>query len=79
VRRFEDGVRRIESIAEITGIDGLTPLMQNIFEFKRRGRDGQRIVGEYAATGIIPKMAEDLRDQGIAVPMDLFHRTGREG
>src|SRR5439155_26487548 len=31
VRRYDDGVRRIESIAEITGREGTTPLMQEIF------------------------------------------------
>src|SRR6187399_1669577 len=33
VRRCDDGVRRVESIAEITGLEGGTPLMQDIFRF----------------------------------------------
>ena len=40
VRRYDDGVRRIESISEITGLEGLTPLMQELFVFQRRGRAG---------------------------------------
>ena len=40
VRRYEDGVRRVESIAEITGMEGSTPQMQDIFRFERRGRKG---------------------------------------
>src|SRR3954471_9446411 len=31
VKRYEDGVRRVAGIAEITGMEGLTPLSQEIF------------------------------------------------
>ena len=41
VRRYEDGVRRVESIAEITGMEGTTPQLQDIFRFERRGTAGQ--------------------------------------
>ena len=44
VRRFEDGVRRVESIAEIVGMEGTTPQLQDIFRFERRGhrpKDGR--------------------------------------
>ena len=37
VKRFEDGVRRVAGIAEITGLEGLTPLTQEVFRFERRG------------------------------------------
>ncbi|HUB27772.1 MAG TPA: CpaF family protein, partial [Tepidisphaeraceae bacterium] len=37
VRRYEDGVRRIEAIAELTGLEGNTPQTQDIFRFERRG------------------------------------------
>ena len=36
VRRFEDGVRRVESVAEIVGMEGTTPQLQDIFRFERR-------------------------------------------
>lgn len=72
VRRFEDGVRRIETIAEVTGLEGNTPLLQDIFRFKREGLKGRRIVGEFLSTGIVPRLAGELRDQGIEVPMGIF-------
>ncbi len=75
VRRYEDGVRRVESIAEITGIEGVTPLLQTIFEFRRRGRQDRRITGEFVATGVVPRMVEDLRDQGFQVPLEIFRRA----
>ena len=47
VKRYEDGVRRVASIAEITGLEGLTPLTQDIFRFERRGRKGRNVLGEF--------------------------------
>jgi pilus assembly protein CpaF len=72
VRRFEDGVRRIASIAEITGLEGMTPLLQEIFAFRRRGRQGRRVIGQFTASGIVPRMVEEIRDEGIDAPAALF-------
>jgi pilus assembly protein CpaF len=74
VRRFDDGVRRIESVAEITGLEGLTPLMQDLFTFRRRGRQGRKIVGQFSATGVVPRMVDELREEGIQIPAALFQR-----
>jgi pilus assembly protein CpaF len=76
VRRYDDGVRRIESIAEITGLEGLTPLMQELFTFHRRGRQGRKIVGHFSATGVVPRMVEELRETGVQIPAALFQRSG---
>ena len=75
VRRYDDGVRRIESIAEITGLEGLTPQMQELFLFKRRGRQGRRVMGHFTATGVIPRMVDELRDEGVQIPAALFKKT----
>jgi len=72
VRRYDDGVRRIESIAELTGLEGLTPLMQEIFTFRRRGREGRRVLGHFTAMGVVPRMVDDLREEGVQVPAALF-------
>jgi len=74
VRRFEDGVRRIESVAEITGLEGSTPQMQELFVFQRQGKQGRRIIGRFVATGVIPRMVDDLREDGVQVPAALFQR-----
>ena len=76
VRRFEDGVRRVESVAEITGLEGTVPQLQEIFRFQRRRDDGRRIAGEYVATGIVPRLVEDLQQRGIDVPRSLFRASG---
>jgi pilus assembly protein CpaF len=81
VRRYEDGVRRVESIAEITGLEGPTPQLQDIFRFERRGRRGRSVMGEFAATGIVPRIVEELRDRDVFVPMEIFQkpRTASHG
>ena len=76
VRRYEDGVRRIESVAELTGLEGTTPQLQEIFVFRRRGRQARRVVGDFVATGVVPRMVDELRDEGIVqIPAALFQRT----
>ena len=75
VRRYDDGVRRIESVAEITGLEGLTPLMQDLFTFTRRGRQGRRIAGYFSATGVVPRMVDELREEGVQIPAALFQRS----
>ena len=76
VQRCDDGVRRVESVAEISGLEGLTPLMQDIFVFRQHGRQGRRMVGEFSATGVVPRMAEELREKGVQIPPALFQRPG---
>jgi len=75
VRRFDDGVRRIERIAEVTGIESLTPQLQDLYVFQQTGRDANGICGEFQATGIIPRIAEVLLDRGVELPkQELFGR-----
>jgi pilus assembly protein CpaF len=72
VRRFEDGVRRVESVAELVGLEGNTPQLQEIFRFQTHSRQGRKLIGEFVATGIVPRVVEELRDRGIAVSHSLF-------
>ena len=74
VRRYEDGVRRVESIVEITGMEGTTAQLQEIFRFERRGQSGRRITGEFVALGIVPRAVEDLQQRGINVPRQIFQK-----
>jgi pilus assembly protein CpaF len=78
VRRYDDGVRRVESVAEITGLEGLTPMMQELFGFRRRGKHGRRVVGHFTATGVVPRMVDELREEGVQIPAALFQRSSEE-
>ncbi len=74
VRRFEDGVRRIETVSEIAGMEGNTPLLQELFRFVRTGLKGGRVTGHFEATGIVPRLTMNAREQGADFPLELFHK-----
>ena len=64
--RGSDGRRRVLGVAEITGTEGSTIVMQEIFKFQQRGVDGAgRILGDFVATGIRPKSMEKLELAGV--------------
>ncbi len=71
--RLSDGTRRITSISEITGMEGETITMQEIFKFERSGidRDG-RVIGRHRPTGVRPLFTERLKIHGLVVPRTLF-------
>ncbi|MDR7115802.1 CpaF family protein [Caulobacter sp. BE254] len=71
--RMEDGMRRIVSVAEISGMEEDVICMQEIFRFRRigRGSDG-RVLGQYEAAGVRPRFMEALAARGISLPNDLF-------
>jgi len=66
VARLTDGTRRIVSISEITGMEGETIAMQEIFQFERTGVDGSgRVIGRFRHTGIRPRFTERLAQYGM--------------
>jgi pilus assembly protein CpaF len=79
VRRYDDGIRRIESVAEITGLEGTTPQTQELFGFRRRGRQGRKVLGHFGATGVIPRFVDELREEGVQIPSALFQRSEEAG
>ena len=74
--RLRGGVRRIVSVAEITGIKDGEVQFQEIFQFKQLGvnADG-KAVGYHTATGVIPMRMEHLRSEGEDVPEHIFTPT----
>jgi pilus assembly protein CpaF len=72
VRRYEDGVRRVERIAEITGMEGETPQLQDVFHFERRGKRGRHITGSFVPTGIVPRVVEELRERNVDISTSVF-------
>jgi pilus assembly protein CpaF len=69
IARLTDGTRRITSISEITGMEGETIAMQEIFQFERTGVDPTgKVIGCFRTTGIRPRFAERLKQYGIQLP-----------
>jgi pilus assembly protein CpaF len=73
LERLSDGKRRLTSLAEVTGMEGETVLLQEIFRFDRQGIDAQgNVIAELKPTGIRPKFMEYLSARGIHLPSHLF-------
>jgi pilus assembly protein CpaF len=69
VARLTDGTRRIISISEITGMEGDTITMQELFCFERTGVDAAgKVMGRFRPTGIRPRFAERLKQYGMQLP-----------
>ena len=79
VRRFEDGVRRIASISEVTGMESGTPLLQDLFVYRTHGSNEGRLLGTFEATGIVPRFVHALRAAGEDIPLGIFAEPTREG
>ncbi|MEM7056288.1 MAG: CpaF family protein [Pseudomonadota bacterium] len=73
VSRMTDGKRRMNSIQEITGMEGDVITMQEIFTYERSGMDGGgKIQGKFSATGIRSKFADRFTSWGYELPQTLF-------
>jgi len=76
VARLSDGTRRLTAISEITGMEGETITMQEIFQFERTGVDSQgQVIGRFRPTGIRPRFAERLKASGLQLPRVFFEET----
>jgi pilus assembly protein CpaF len=73
VARLSDGSRRVTAISEITGMEGETITMQEIFMYERTGVDSQgQVIGRFRPTGIRPRFAERLKTCGMQLPRVFF-------
>ena len=71
--RFSDGTRKVTKISEITGMEGNTIVMQDIFYYDQKGIDADgKVIGEFRSSGIRPKFAERLRLSGFDLPPNIF-------
>ena len=76
VARLSDGSRRLTSISEITGMEGETITMQEIFMYERTGIDNQgKVIGRFKPTGIRPRFAERLKACGLQLPRVFFEEA----
>ena len=73
IGRLSDGRRKLLSLSELTGMEGETITMQEIFRFQISGRNEQgQVQGQFEAAGIRPKFAAALQTQGINLNPTLF-------
>ena len=78
IGRLSDGKRKVLSLSEVTGMEGETITMQEIFRFKMSGRgDAGNVLGHFEATGIRPKFAAELANLGVNLDPALFNPSAR--
>ena len=76
IRRFEDGTRRVERVSELVGLEQEVPQLQDIFVYQRRQQSGRAVEGDFRATGIVPRVIDELQARGVNVPIqELFGKT----
>lgn len=73
--RFSCGSRKVTSVTEVTGLEGNTVQLAEIFRFRQRGYgpDG-KVQGVFEPTGLIPEFYEKLADQGAHVDLSIFEK-----
>jgi pilus assembly protein CpaF len=54
ISRMRDGMRRIQSITEVVGMEGDVITTQPLFDFEFKGEDRGKLVGEFKASGLRP-------------------------
>ena len=76
VSRLMDGQRKTTSIAELTGMEGDTVTMQEIFKYQQDGIEENtgKVIGKHVATGVRPRFADLCKSKGISMPTDIFSK-----
>jgi pilus assembly protein CpaF len=76
--RLRDGSRRVTHITEVSGMEGQTITLQDIFVGQQTGvnEDG-RIIYNLVPTGIRPTFMDKLAQQGLTMNIGTFARIGR--
>ena len=79
VSRVRDGSRRVTQVSEVTGMEGDTVVMQDIFKFSEEGVDSAgKVLGQMRPTGLRPIATAKLEAAGFRLPAEIFS-TGLQG
>jgi septum site-determining protein MinD len=72
VSRFKDGSRKVIQISEVDGMQGEIITLGDVFMYRQRGEEKERVVGEFTATGYVPKCIERFNERGLSIPREIF-------
>src|SRR5436309_5332006 len=73
LQRLPDGKRKLTSMSEITGMEGETIQMQEIYRYvKESTDDAGNIHGSFRATGLRPNFLRELKAYGLELPASHF-------
>jgi pilus assembly protein CpaF len=75
IARLKDGRHRVMRVAELS-VEGGAVQARDVFTFTvERTAAGGAIEGTFSATGVVPKLVDDLTARGIAVDPGIFRRN----
>jgi pilus assembly protein CpaF len=75
IERLLGGSRKIVKIVEITGMEGDTICLHDIFRFNQIGVDGDgQAYGQFEACGVCPQLLDRLKAHGAHLPQNMFLR-----
>ena len=75
VSRLRDGRHRVLRVAELVAGSGDEIQMQDVFTFViERTAAGGAVEGTFSASGVVPRIAEEMTGRGIHVETSLFTR-----
>lgn len=73
--RLTGGGRKVVSVAEVTGMEGETVCLQEIFRFNQLGIDENgNAEGEFEACGARPQLLAKLEREGVKLPHQMFQK-----
>jgi len=73
LERLVGGTRKMTSISEITGMEGETICMHDIYRFRQTGIDEKGTAqGQFEICGVVPKILPKLKERGALLPSDMF-------
>src|SRR5690606_26758008 len=73
ISRLRDGSRRIIALTEVTGMEGMNVVMQDLWRFDEKGQDEKgRVIGEFAGTGLRPFYNARFEMRGFKLPAKMF-------
>jgi len=76
LERLTDGTRKLISVQEISGMEGDTVTLQEIFSFERTSIDEKgKVKGRFLFHGVRPRFMDKFNVMGISTPPDLFDKT----
>ncbi|MAT44826.1 MAG: type II secretion system protein E [Anaerolineaceae bacterium] len=71
--RLKDGSRKVTSITEVSGMEGNTIVMTEIFKFEQTGTDQDgKVLGQLKPTGIRPFFSPRLEQNGFKLGPEVF-------
>lgn len=71
--RLKDGGRRITSVTEVSGMEGDTVVLSDIFKFTQTGISPEgKVIGDMRPTGIRPLFTPRLEANGFKLPPEVF-------